>query len=122
MLVYPGGVLQKKDKPEAAGGAGDGQSFSVQLAPEIHVTDQTPQAFLVMAHEDRVNSENCIFYYMALKQAKIPAEMHIYAAGAHGFGMHPGNNPVNHWTQRCEEWMRTQGIIPKDSSAAADAK
>jgi acetyl esterase/lipase len=124
VLVYPGGVLQKKD-PAAAGTpapAADAQTFTGALSAEIHVTDKTPPSFLVMADQDRVNSENCIFYYLALKQAKVPAEMHIYAAGAHGFGMRQGNLPVNEWTKRCEDWMRTAGILPKIDSAAAEAK
>jgi acetyl esterase/lipase len=119
VLVYPGGVLQKKDEGAPKG---DGQTFTGSLAPEIHVTDKTPPTFLVMADQDRVNSENCIFYYLALKQAKVPAEMHVYAAGAHGFGMRQGNLPVNQWTKRCEEWMRTAGILPKLDSAAAEVK
>lgn len=118
VLVYPGGVVQKK---EGAAPAADG-TFNGALSPEIRVTEKTPQAFLVMAHEDRVNSENCIFYYLALKQAKVPAEMHIYAAGAHGFGMRPGKLPANAWPARCEEWMRTQKILPAAEGAAAEAK
>jgi acetyl esterase/lipase len=113
VLVYPGGVVKKGDTT-----GGDG-SFSGKLSPEIKVTEKTPQAFLVMAHEDRVNSENCIYYYLALKYAKVPAEMHIYAQGAHGFGMRPGDKPVNEWLKRCEEWMRGQGILPAANGTAA---
>jgi acetyl esterase/lipase len=94
VLIYPGGVVKKG-----------------QLSPEITVTAKTPQTFMAMANEDPVNTENCIFYYLALKQAKVPAEMHIFAAGGHGFGMRAGGNPCNEWPKRCEEWMRGQGIL-----------
>jgi len=96
ILVYPGGMLEK-DKPE--------------LTPEIRVSEQTPPAFLVMSHDDRVNSENCIYYYLALKKAKVPAEMHIYMTGGHGYGMRAGDKPFNKWIDRCADWMNVQGLL-----------
>jgi len=96
ILIYPGGMLEK-DKPA--------------LSSEITVTEKTPPTFMVMSHDDRVNSENCIYYYLALKKANVPAEMHIYATGGHGYGMRAGDKPFNKWTTRCEEWMKVQGIL-----------
>ena len=96
ILIYPGGMLDK-EKPG--------------LASEIMVSEKTPPAFLVMSHDDKVNSENCIYYYLALKKANVSAEMHIYAQGGHGYGMRVGEKPHNKWITRCEEWLRVQGIL-----------
>lgn len=96
VLIYPGGVT--KGKTDA-------------LAPEIHVTSQTPSTFLAHAGNDPVNAENSIHYYLALKRAGVPAELHIYASGGHGFGMRTSANPSSTWPKRCEEWMRERGIL-----------
>ena len=50
---------------------------------------------------------------MALKKAKVPAELHIYASGGHGFGLRPSEHPASTWPQRCEEWMRSRGLMKK---------
>jgi acetyl esterase/lipase len=97
VVVYPGGVVAK----------GKGE-----LSPEIRVTAQTPPMFIVQANDDRVDSENSVFLYLALKRAGVPAELHIYAAGGHGFGMRQSDKPVATWTQRCAEWMRNQDLLP----------
>jgi acetyl esterase/lipase len=96
VLIYPGGMVDKEK-----GG----------LTPEITVTEKTPPAFLIMSHEDRVNSENCILYYMALKKAGISSEMHIYANGQHGYGMRPGEKSYNKWIDRCAEWLNERGYL-----------
>ena len=49
--------------------------------------------------------------YLALKRAGVPAELHIYASGGHGFGMRPSKHPASEWPTRCEQWMRSQGIL-----------
>ena len=51
-------------------------------------------------------------WYRALKKAGVPAELHVYAAGGHGFGMRPGKLPTAQWPKRCEEWLRAQGVLP----------
>lgn len=96
VVIYPGGVVQRgKDT----------------LSPEIRVSPQTPPMFIVQANDDRVNSDNSVFLYLALKRAGVPAEVHIYAAGGHGFGLRPSDKPCSTWPQRCAEWMRSQGIL-----------
>ncbi len=80
---------------------------------ELQVTPQTPPAFLVHATDDDVVPVmNSITFYEALLQNKIPAEMHIYKAGGHGFGMH---NPTtkDEWVERCKNWMQSMGWMGK---------
>ena len=50
--------------------------------------------------------------YLALKKAGVPAELHVYATGGHGFGLRPSDHPCSTWPERCEEWMQDQGILP----------
>jgi acetyl esterase/lipase len=81
---------------------------------EIRITPQTPPCFLVHAGDDRVTPENSVGIYLALKRANVPAELHIYAGGGHGFGMRSTGKPIATWPKRCEEWMRATGIIKAD--------
>jgi dipeptidyl aminopeptidase/acylaminoacyl peptidase len=55
--------------------------------------------------------ENSVMLYLALKRAGVPAELHVYAAGGHGFGLRPSKLPASQWPKRCEEWLRAQGIL-----------
>jgi acetyl esterase/lipase len=96
VLIYPGGVLKRG---------------SDELAPEIRVAADTPPTFLAHAGDDPVNAENSVRYYLALKKAKVPAELHIFGTGGHGFGMRPGEKAYAAWPKRCEEWMRDQKIL-----------
>lgn len=82
------------------------------LPKELHVTADTPPAFLVQASDDpTVSPENSLRFYQALLQAKVPAELHIYLKGGHGFGMVHSGLPTASWPLRLEDWMREQGIL-----------
>jgi acetyl esterase/lipase len=82
------------------------------LPKELHVTADTPPAFLVQASDDPlVSPENSIRFYSALRQAKVPAEMHLYLKGGHGFGILHSGLPTSSWPLRLEEWMTEQGIL-----------
>lgn len=56
---------------------------------------------------------NSISYFLALKAAKVPVEMHIYAHGGHAFGLRPTDQPITRWPALAETWLRTIGILPK---------
>jgi len=58
-----------------------------KLAPELKVTKDTPRTFLVQTQDDGVKVECSLFYYLALKNAKVPAELHVYPSGGHGYGL-----------------------------------
>ena len=49
--------------------------------------------------------------YLALKKAGVPSELHVYAAGGHGFGMHKNGKPVNDWPARAADWLKQQGWL-----------
>ena len=78
---------------------------------EKQVTAQTPPTFLILADDDTgVPSRNSVEFYLALKKYKIPAEMHIFRNGGHGFGMNKKNLPVDQWPNLFAQWMKAQGI------------
>lgn len=84
-----------------------------KLAPDIKVTPQTPPAFIVQTQDDTVHVENAYVYGLALKNAKVPAELHIYPKGGHGYGLRPSGDAVSHWPQRAAEWLASQGWLRK---------
>lgn len=82
-----------------------------QVAPELHVTAHTPPAFIVQTEDDKSFVPGTLVYYHALLDAKVPAEMHLYAAGGHGYGLRPSPNPVSGWPKLAEQWMRGLGLL-----------
>ena len=83
------------------------------LAPEIRVGPQTPPVFFAHAGDDPHGPEHSIAMYLALKRAKVPAELHVYARGGHGFGLRASDNPCSTWPLRCEQWMKAQGLLDR---------
>ncbi len=79
---------------------------------EIHVTEKTPPTFLVQAEDDPVHVENSTVYFLALKNAKVPAEMHLYASGGHGYGLRRTELPVTAWPKLVETWLQTIQVLP----------
>ncbi len=56
-------------------------------------------------------AENSVVMYLALKRANVPAELHVYAQGGHGFGVRKNSLPCSTWTDRCVAWLRSQGML-----------
>ena len=74
---------------------------------ELQVTKQTPTTFLVHAEDDKtVPVENSLLFFQALKDKGVSAEIHIYPAGGHGFGLALGKGYLESWTERCVDWLR----------------
>jgi len=98
VVIYPG-YLALTDKNFAAN-------------PEINPTTNTPPTFIVQAEDDPVHVENALVYYQALKNAKVPAELHIYAQGGHGYGLRRTELPVTRWPESVETWLHTIKVLP----------
>ena len=81
-------------------------------ASDLHVTSATPDSFLVQAEDDPIGVMNSIDYYVALAQQKVPAEIHLYAKGGHGYGLRPAGEFVTTWPARLQDWLRSIGMIP----------
>ncbi|HTU19795.1 MAG TPA: alpha/beta hydrolase [Gemmataceae bacterium] len=104
ILVYPG-YLVTRDKKE--------------LNADIRARKECPPMFFAHAGNDGVPAENSIRMYLALKEAKVPAELHIYATGGHGFGLRPSKHPCSTWPKSCEAWLRSQGLLKGERAAGA---
>lgn len=87
------------------------EADSVNLRPMIRVSDQSPPCFFVHAGDDRLSAANSIGMYLALKEAGVPSELHVYAQGGHGFGLRPSDAPVSTWPDRCAAWFRSRGWL-----------
>ena len=82
------------------------------LNPAVPVTSQTPPTFLLQAEDDHVdNVDDSLAYYIALKKAGVPVEMHLYAQGGHAFGLRRTKFPITGWPQLVETWLATIGMI-----------
>ncbi|MDB6167706.1 MAG: axeA1 3, partial [Verrucomicrobia bacterium] len=99
VMVYGGGFLDPADKTKFREG------FSVP--------DDAPPAFFVVAHDDKSNPIEAAMLYLEYKKKNLPAELHIYTQGGHGFGMRRESHPINDWPQRVAEWMVAMGYAPK---------
>jgi acetyl esterase/lipase len=79
--------------------------------PDINPTAHTPPTIIVQTEDDPVHVENATSYFLQLKQAGVPAELHIYAEGGHGYGLRRTALPVTAWPQLVETWLHTIGIV-----------
>jgi acetyl esterase/lipase len=96
MLVYPAYLTVKEE--------GD------KIAAELPVNANTPPTLLIQTEDDPVRVESSVFYYLALKKEKVPAEMHLYTTGGHGYGLRKKGTGILEWPKRAEEWLHTIGM------------
>jgi acetyl esterase/lipase len=120
ILVYP--VISFTESFTHVGSRNNllGQDADTKLiekfSNEKQVTPDTPPAFLVHTWEDKaVPAENSIYFYLALRKAKVPAEMHLYLKGRHGFGLNRTAPPTSTWPTRCGEWLKTMELLEKNN-------
>ena len=82
-----------------------------KLNPNVPVTTNSPPTFLLMAEDDRVDHvEQSPVYFIGLKKAGVPVEMHLYSQGGHGFGLRPSKFPIAKWPRLVETWLGTIGL------------
>lgn len=83
-----------------------------KFSNEKQVTPQTPPTFLFSTWEDTgVPAENSIAFYLALRKAKVPAEMHIFLKGPHGIGLGVNRGGASAWPGLCAKWMEESGFL-----------
>ncbi len=93
-------------------GKGHDKNLIKKYSNELNVTEQTPPTFLVLADDDKsVPPRNSIEFYSALKRYDIPAEMHIFQQGGHGFGIRKTGLPVDEWPELFYNWLKARKII-----------
>jgi acetyl esterase/lipase len=97
ILIYPAYLTANGDRKS--------------LAPELHVSANTPPTFLVQTEDDPVHVECSLVYYQALKDANVPAELHLFPTGRHGYGLRPSSAKVTTWPQLASQWMDSSGFL-----------
>jgi len=96
VLIYPGHLATQNDG----------------LNPNVPVSHELPPTFLIQAEDDNVDGvKQALAYYVALKKADVPVEMHLYAFGGHAFGLRRTQFPITDWPRLVETWLRTSGMI-----------
>jgi acetyl esterase/lipase len=95
VLVYPAYLTDKDGK----------------LKAEFEVKADSPPMFFAHSSDDPVTSEGSVALYAALTRNKVPAELHLYATGGHGYGMKKGANPCSTWPARAGDWMKARGLL-----------
>jgi acetyl esterase/lipase len=81
------------------------------LAPEAVPSAATPPTFLLQAEDDPVHEENALVYFQTLKDTKVPAELHIYSHGGHGYGLRQTDLSITHWPSLAETWLHTIHVL-----------
>jgi acetyl esterase/lipase len=97
-LIYPAWLNKKK---------------TVELEEYVPVSAKTPPMFLAHAADDGVECESSIALFLALKRHKVPAELHVYDSGGHGYGLRRTEFPVTSWPDRLQEWMGHRGFLAR---------
>ena len=83
----------------------------LKIAPEFRIDSSVPPTFLVQAEDDCVRPENAVAWFLALKRSKVPAELHIWPEGGHGYGILRTGNPIEDWPVPACAWFRRQAGI-----------
>jgi acetyl esterase/lipase len=98
VLVYPGGLLDQE---------------KLVLRDHVKASNEAPPTFFVHAFDDNVSVLNTLLLAAELKKAGVPAEVHAYATGGHGYGLRRvEGQPVTEWPKACEAWLRTMHFVP----------
>lgn len=95
--IYGGGFVDYKEP--------------TKFKDEFSVPTDAPPMFMACAHDDGQNPLALTLLYLEYKKHQIPAELHLFSKGGHGFGMRKAGNPINEWPQRCAEWLQSMGYL-----------
>jgi acetyl esterase/lipase len=101
MLIYPAYLTVQKENDK--------------IAPELTISSNVPPTFIVQTQDDKIRVENSLFYYLALKQANVRAELHVFPTGGHGYGLRPSSHAVTTWPGLAEQWMRGLGLLERST-------
>ncbi|TWU01304.1 alpha/beta hydrolase [Stieleria varia] len=97
VLVYPAWLADKEDESK--------------LIEDLTVSPETPPMFFAHAGNDRISCMSSVTLFTTLRANKVPAELHVFANGGHGFGARDTGESKDHWPALCESWMRDNGWL-----------
>ncbi|WP_435018843.1 alpha/beta hydrolase [Tundrisphaera sp. TA3] len=99
VLIYPAYLVEKAEP--------------TRLVKDVPVTAKTPPMFLAHAANDPISPDGSIALFRALNAAKVPAELHVYVSGGHGYGLRPSEHAVTTWPARAADWLKARGLLTK---------
>ena len=102
MPVYPWDILGNWEKIPANGADG---KLDLTLKAEYPVDAETPPAFITQTQDDFCKPETSVAYYLALRRANVPVEMHLYPCGGHGYGKRALGAPCDYWSEAAAHWL-----------------
>src|SRR5262249_42669525 len=108
MLIYPA-YFEKPDEP-------------TKMREDVTITKNAPPTFLVHAWDDPVTVFSSLHIAAGLKNVGVPAELHIYATGGHGYGMRDTGHAVNTWPQRAADWLKESGLLSQEKPGPKSTK
>ena len=88
-----------------------------ELGPLVKVDAKTPPTFMAVTADDTHRGSLAALFFVELKIAKVPAELHIYSKGGHGYGIRPSDQPISTWHHRLGDWLNAQGLLKKSHTA-----
>jgi acetyl esterase/lipase len=99
--IYPAYLLADKK----------GEERFESLNEEITIDESTPPMFLSVTDDDKDRGAGAARLYLELKKKGVPAEVHVFAEGGHGYGMRAGRGPAARWNERCADWLKIRGLL-----------
>ena len=97
VLIYPAYLVDNETK--------------TKLVPEVSITRGTPPAIFIHAGDDGITANGSVQMWLAMRQAGIPSELHVFTNGGHGYGLRPSEDPVSKWPKLVEDWMKRSEIV-----------
>ena len=99
VLIYPGYLI--------------GEQQGDRVSAELPVAADTPPTFISMTQDDGVGVKNALLYGLALTEANVPVELHIFPTGGHGYGLRQSDSTATTWPDRAADWMRSRGWLQR---------
>jgi acetyl esterase/lipase len=91
------------------------------MSSELQVAHETPPTFIFQTDADTaVPAENSVAFYLALRKAHVPAELHVYQSGGHGAGFAKNIPGTDDWSARCKEWLQVRGLLQSSEQKSAN--
>lgn len=87
-----------------------------ELGPLVRLTKETPPTFLAVTADDAYRGVQAALLFVELKKLNVPAEVHVYSKGGHGYGIRPSDNPVSTWHHRLGAWLKAHKFLERSSS------
>jgi acetyl esterase/lipase len=84
-----------------------------ELGPLVRVTQDTPPAFMAVTWDDALRGAQSALLFARLREYNVPAELHAYTKGGHGYGLRPSENAVSKWPEHLHAWLKSSGFLTR---------